>query len=244
MRNNAYKGSFHLGLILGAFLSSATALGVAFSNQFIEFELPANWQCKLEGAEWVCQNQIESKKKEAIIVLAAKLKGDQDSLDKYADYLKLPKTFKSVQDKLLKSEVKYSPKNVNINDQIWVDCLHLESELPGYFTRYLATVKQDIGVLITYSVQKAKYSDYQTAFENLTKTLKVFRKQGGLNTASTAGSVFSTGASTVASPDNTLAMPDKLTVNKVKDSSDDSLMLILVIVVAFGGFIAWRRFKK
>jgi hypothetical protein len=55
-----------------------------FANQFVEFELPAGWVCLLEGAEWVCQNQQDPvKKKEAIIILAAKILGDQDTLDQY-----------------------------------------------------------------------------------------------------------------------------------------------------------------
>ena len=55
-----------------------------FGNQFVEFELPTGWVCLLEGAEWVCQNQADAaKKKEAIIVLAAKIQGDQDTIDQY-----------------------------------------------------------------------------------------------------------------------------------------------------------------
>src|SRR4051794_4712207 len=85
-----------------------------FANQFTEFELPPQWQCSLEGAEWVCQSTDESKKRDAIIVLAAKLKGDQDSLDQYLTYLKAAKTFTSVQGKPVKSEPKYA-KTDNIN---------------------------------------------------------------------------------------------------------------------------------
>src|SRR4051794_37850833 len=57
-----------------------------FANQFIEFELPPQWQCNLEGSEWVCQSTDEAKKRDAIIILAAKLKSDQDSLDQYEAY--------------------------------------------------------------------------------------------------------------------------------------------------------------
>src|ERR1700737_3401817 len=87
-----------------------------FGNQFIEFELPPQWQCTLEGAEWVCQSTEEAKKRDAIIVLAAKLKGDQDSMDQYLAYLKAPKNFTSVQNKPVKSDPKYA-KIVNLNGQ-------------------------------------------------------------------------------------------------------------------------------
>lgn len=163
-------------------LLPANAGAAQFSNQFTQFELPPGWGCVLEVAEWVCQNQDEGKKKEAIIVLAAKLKGDQDSLDQYLSYLKATKTYTSISGKPMKSEPKYA-KTVNLNGQPWVDALHMESEIPGFYTRYLATVKDDIGVLITYSIAKAKYQEYLPDFENMVRTLKVFRKQGGINTA-------------------------------------------------------------
>ena len=94
-----------------AFLTLASpyaAHAAKFANQFVEFELPPQWQCNLEGAEWVCQSTVEAKKKDAIIVLAAKLKGEQDSLDQYLTYLKNPKIYTTVQGKPMKSEVKYA----------------------------------------------------------------------------------------------------------------------------------------
>ncbi|MFZ9595480.1 MAG: hypothetical protein ACO3A2_05320 [Bdellovibrionia bacterium] len=174
------------GLLL---LGHTPSYAAKFANQFTEFELPPQWQCNLEGAEWVCQSTNESKKKEAIIVLAAKLKGDQDSLDQYLNYLQSAKNFTSVQGKPVKSDPKYA-KTINLNSQPWVDSLHLESEIPGFYTRYLATVKQDIGILVTYSISKAKYQDYLNDFENMVKTLKAFRKTGGINVGAQSGNLF------------------------------------------------------
>ena len=97
------------------------AFATKFANQFVEFELPQSWVCILEGAEWVCQNQQDpDKKKEAIIVLAAKIQGDQDTLDQYVAYLKNPKVFTTAQGKQVTSEVRYS-RNETIQDQSWVD---------------------------------------------------------------------------------------------------------------------------
>ncbi len=167
---------------------SFSAHASKFANQFTEFELPPGWACNLEGAEWVCQNQDPAKRKEAIIVLAAKLKGDQDSLDQYLTYLKSTKTFTSVAGKPMKSEPRYA-KTVNLSGHPWADALHLESEIPGFYTRYLATVKDDIGILVTYSIVKSKYQDYLKDFDTMVNTLKVFRKGGGINTK-TEGSVM------------------------------------------------------
>src|SRR6476661_8151863 len=102
-------------LALGiAMLSPKSGFSAKFANQFTEFELPPQWQCNLEGAEWVCQSTNDAKKRDAIIVLAAKLKGDQDSLDQYLSYLKAAKTYTSIQGKPVKSEPKYA-KNVNLS---------------------------------------------------------------------------------------------------------------------------------
>lgn len=168
--------------ILVALAFTASSQAAKFANQFSEFELPPGWNCNLEGAEWVCQNADPAKRKEAIIVLAAKLKGDQDSLDQYLTYLKATKTFTSVTGKPMKSEPK-DTKTINLNGHPWVSSLHLESEIPGFYTRYLATVKEDIGILVTYSVTKAKFQDYLKDFDNMVNTLKVFRKEGGINVA-------------------------------------------------------------
>jgi len=151
-----------------------------FSSQFSEFELPTGWECALEGSEWVCQSEDKDRKKEAIIILAAKYRGEQDSLDQYQAYLKAPKTFTLPGGKTQISE----PKSVTIktiNDQRWVDSLHLASEVPGFYTRYLATVKDNLGIAVTFSVAKDHYDAYQDIFEKVVATLRVFDNKAAGN---------------------------------------------------------------
>jgi len=238
------KTTFTFGLFLGlTLLFAKPGFAAKFANQFAEFELPPQWQCNLEGAEWVCQNTNEAKKRDAIIVLAAKMKGDQDSLDQYLTYLKAAKVFNSVIGKPVKSEPRFA-KTVNLNGQAWVDALHMESEIPGFYTRYLATVKQDIGVLVTYSVSKAKYTSYQGDFDNMIKTLKVFRKAGGINVAPASTNLFQNaqipagvgsdtvfpGAQVQGGADQKPAAP--------KESLPWPMILGILGVV---GFIVWKR---
>ena len=225
--------------LLGTVLTS-TAWAGKFANQFTEFELPPQWTCNLEGAEWVCQNADENKKRDAIIVLAAKLKGDQDSLDQYLACLKAVKSYTSIQGKPIKSEVQFAQLK-NFNGQGWVESLHLDSEIPGFYTRYLATVKEDIGVLITFSVNKAKYKDYLKDFDSLTATLKVFRKQGGLNqnpATTPIGQIVTIPAEmqqgSVFTPVTGSDEPKK------RKSSDNSLLYILV-GAAVVGFILMKK---
>jgi hypothetical protein len=233
-------------LAFAAVAAAPEARAAKFANQFVEFELPPQWSCNLEGAEWVCQSTDESKKRDAIIVLAAKLKGDQDSLDQYQTYLSAAKTYTSVTGKPVKSEVKYPAKTVNLNGQAWVDSLHLESEIPGFYTRYLATVKQDIGVLVTYSVAKAKYANYTEAFENMIKTLKVFRKPGAINTGGNSnGTIFSnTTIPAGAVSDSTVfggaPVPTEAPKPK-KPKSDNSMLLLLAVGVVVVIFVIRRK---
>jgi len=147
-----------------------------FTSQYCEFELPPGWECALEGTEWVCQSTNKDRKKEAIIILAAKIRGSQDSLPQYQAYLKKAKTFTLPGGKTQVSEGKYT-KVSKIHGQAWVDSLHMASEVPGFYTRYMATVKEDLGIAVTFSVAKDHYDSYQDLFEKIIQTLKVFRQK-------------------------------------------------------------------
>lgn len=247
------KGKFPIKHFLGLSVLvlqlglSQPAMAARFANQFTEFELPPQWQCNLEGAEWVCQSSNDVKKRDAIIVLAAKLKGEQDSLDQYLNYLKAPKTYMSIQKKPVKSDAKYA-KTVNINGHPWIDALHMESEIPGFYTRYLATVVQDIGVLVTYSINKGKYQDYLGDFDNMVKTLKVFRKAGAINVGSQKSNLFENttipaqgvATETIFPGSGVGESEDKEKKTKKSGSSDDLLMLGAA-VVGLILFFVWRR---
>jgi hypothetical protein len=227
-------------IALVAAFGSANSYAAKFANQFVEFELPPQWQCNLEGAEWVCQSLDEQKKRDAIIVLAAKLKGDQDSLDQYLAYLKNPKTYSNIKGSPVTSTPKYA-KNIQIGDHPWVDSLHMASEIPDFYTRYLATVKNDIGVLVTYSINKAKYAEYQPQFENMVNTLKVFRKPGAPLNGGT--NLF---AVNVPKPDDTTVFNSNLIPggeNKPKKAKDDLPIEYIMAGVVLVAFIIWRRKK-
>jgi hypothetical protein len=160
---------------LAVLMLAPQAFAKRFSSKYTEFELPPGWECALEGSEYVCQSENADRKKESIIILAAKIRGEQDNLDSYMSYLKKTKEYTLPGGKRQISE----PKNtgmVNINNHQWVDALHLASEVPGFYTRYLATVKEDLGVAVTFSVSKDLYSAYQPVIDKLVASLRVFRQ--------------------------------------------------------------------
>lgn len=147
-----------------------------FSSQYCEFLLPTGWQCALEGTEWVCQSSNADRKKEAIIILGAKMRGTKDSLAEYQAYLTKPKTYRLPGGQTQVSEPKYVNANT-VNGHRWIDSLHMASEVPGFYTRYMATVKEDLGIAVTFSVAKDFYDSYRPVFDRVIQTLKVFRQK-------------------------------------------------------------------
>jgi hypothetical protein len=241
----------HVKFLLAITLIISTTSSVwakRFSSRYCEFELPSGWECALEGSEYVCQSENADRKKESIIILAAKIRGEQDSMDEYQAYLKKPKEYSLPGGKKQISEPK-STKVSSINGQQWVDSLHLASEVPGFYTRYLATVKEDLGVAVTFSVSKDLYSQYQPIIEKLISTLRVFRqKQGGSELAN----LRSGNAQDPNFEDTTFnptAGPD-VSMNKTKSRGDDGqseedmFPLLAIIIGAAVVFIIMKAKKK
>jgi hypothetical protein len=209
-----------------------------FSSKYCEFELPAGWDCALEGSEYVCQSENVDRKKESIIILAAKIRGEQDNLDEYMAYLKKSKDYNLPGGKKQVSE----PKNVKlttINDHRWVDALHLASEVPGFYTRYLATVKEDLGVAVTFSVSKDLYSTYQPIMDKLASTLRVFRQKknsdlAGLRSGKSEDPNF---ADATFNPNSAMDLQVNRTKKRAADNSADNDMLMLIALLVIGAVV-------
>lgn len=216
-----------------------------FSSQFAEFQLPNGWDCALEGSEWVCQSENKERKREAIIILAAKYRGEQDTLDQYQAHLKAPKSFTLPGGKTQISEAK-SVTVRDINSQKWVDSLHLASEVPGFYTRYLATVKDSLGVAVTFSVGKDYYDAYQDIFDKIIATLKVFDQKSNAN-----GNWKPKGKESDLIGDGTYIPDGGLNpdigiqkTGKAGGAGDNSSMLIILLAVAVVAFILFKLKNK
>lgn len=151
---------------------SQLAWGKLFKNAYVSFELPPNWGCKLEGAEWVCENEFSKKQKEAIIILTAKEVGPADTLANYTTYLQSIKTLPGKNGVPTKSKV-INVQQRSINNQLWVDGMHEGSEVTAYFTRYMATIKDRIAILVTFSAHKEHFSKYSNDFRVAIDSLRV-----------------------------------------------------------------------
>ncbi len=174
-------------LILIGLWSQASSAKL-FKNSFVSFELPAKWNCQLTKTTWNCSNQFEKKNKSAVIVLAAKEAGPQDTLTFYSKKISQKPGVYLKNKKFLKSK-KIQLKNTNINNHTWVDGLSYNSEAPNYYTRYLATVKNNIGILITFTSHKDQYTLYVNEFLRAISSLKVVTNKDTLGTRTTTPSV-------------------------------------------------------
>lgn len=151
----------------------STAEARVFRNAYIAFELPETWKCNLEQTEWVCRSEAGKESKEAIIILTAKEVGPTDSFQQYEAHLNSPIPAPSRTGAQTESKVVYKTKTVQINDHQWIDGLHLASEVGNYYTRYLATIKDKIAILVTFSAHKDFYTKYSQDFFKAVMSLRV-----------------------------------------------------------------------
>ena len=232
--------------IVLAFAVASGAQGKKFSSQFCEFDLPEGWECELEGSEWVCQSTNEDRRKEAIVILAAKERGEEDSLDAYQAYLKQKKVFNLPGGKNIISEMRYV-NTVEINGHTWIDAMHLQSEIPGFYTRYLATVEEGLGVGVTFSVAKDYYGAYKEMFDRMIASLKVFapakyaaRKSFTLKTGDSV--------SDAAFVPDDQGMPNLMPRQKRRPSSAGAggggMILLLALAAGVGAVVFMRKRKK
>lgn len=175
---------------------STTAHAKRFRNAYISFELPPNWNCKLEGSEWVCENDFSQKTKEAIIILTAKEVGPTDTLPAYLTHLQSPRTITGRGGATTKSQV-INVKERMISSQMWIDGMHLGSEVGPYFTRYLATIKERISILVTFSAHKQHYTKYSADFIKAVESLRVVATK---DTLGNRGSESARGGETIGAP--------------------------------------------
>lgn len=150
----------------------SAAQAKVFRNSYVSFELPEKWDCVLEQTEWVCRPTALDQAPKAVIILTAKEVGPTDTLASYQAHLRLPRTTLSRGGQPVQSQV-YKVDQTNIANHPWVDAMHLASEIPNYYTRYLATTKDRIGILVTFSAHKLHYTQFNNDFFRAIQSLRV-----------------------------------------------------------------------
>lgn len=224
------------------FLTSLSTQAKVFRNAYISFEIPDAWKCVLEQTEWVCRSEDSKESKEAIIILTAKEVGLKDSFAEYENHLNTPA---SLQTSGVESKVVYKAKTVQINDQQWLDGLHLGAEVNNYFTRYLATMKDKIAILVTFSAHKQVYTKYSQDFFKAVQSLRVIASKNLINQPDMAG--LRPGSETLGPGSQT--MPGDLllgeeTMTAAPKKTDKTLYIALALIVAALGIFIFLKMKR
>lgn len=236
-----------LVLTLG-FLSPQFAYTRTFKNAYISFEMLDTWKCGLEQTEWVCRSEDPQEAKEAVIILTAKEKGPTDSFPLYEAHMNNPITTPARgAGAPLTSTVVYKAMQNKINDQPWLDALHTNSEVLNYHTRYLATIKDQIAILVTFSAHNRFYAKHSTNFNNTVKSLRVIASKD-LLTRPDLGPLRGAGESLGAGigqamPADLLASEDSGTSKKGLFKNKAVLGLGILLVAALL-YILMRLMKK
>lgn len=212
-----------------------------FRNSYVSFELPPNWNCALEGTEWVCVNKFVKKnneKKEAIIILTAKEKGPSDSLKAYEAHLKTPRKLVNAKGAKYSSQIK-GVRSRKIALQDWMDGIHLGSEVQNYYTRYLATVKGQIAILVTFSAHKDHYAKYANDFMRAIQSLRIIASDdilagSGVGIGKREQDLYALPVGTILD-NNGLGDDDMLINDSGNGSGNTTRLLIGVLLVLAGG---------
>jgi hypothetical protein len=146
-----------------------------YRTSIYDITLPQGWTCKLEGTESVC-TPGGSPPYRAIIIATAKYRDpDRDTLDAYTAHLEKPLTSAQPSDgKMMTSTVEHVGRTV-IDSRTWVDGTHLNSEVRGYRTRYLATTTVQVAILITFSSTQEDFDAYQPALEQTVHGINIYQ---------------------------------------------------------------------
>ena len=233
-----------LGMCVNLFFTQLTFARL-FENSYVRFELPDQWTCQVEETEWICQGQKLSRR-EAIIVLTAKEVGVSDSLDQYLAYLKAPKQIVGLDGKPLESIVKIIRKRTLANHD-WVDGQHLHSEVPHFYTRYLATAKKNIAILVTFSAHKEVFTKYAPDFLRAINSLRVIAPDRLLDDprGSSLGGTGEFGSVQSAFPLDMYSeeeLPDEPTAKQRRMRK--LLMLLLSSIGVIGAYLFFTREKN
>lgn len=155
---------------------SLSAHGKTFKNSYVSFDVPDNWTCIQEGVAWTCTPQGAVEAKEAVIVMAAKVAGPEDNLGTFINFLKQPKKITTKVGTPMPSTVMYAQQRL-LAGHNWVQAQHLGSEIQEFYTLYLATVKDQLAILVSFSSERNQYTKYNAIFDKAIKSLKIVANQ-------------------------------------------------------------------
>lgn len=245
----------HLFFILPFFVVSFLILNSAearsFKNAYISFEIQDNWKCKTEQSEWVCRSEDPQESKEAVIILTAKESGPGDTFPVYTEHLSKPIQLTLKTGGTMMSTITIPPKEYSINDQKWLDSLHSNSEVQNYYTRYLATIKDKIAILVTFSAHSKYYAKHSAHFMKTIQSLRVIAAKD-LTSRPESGPLH--GSNEMLGAGIGQAIPADLLTEDAGDTNsvaskkgllhNDLFLGLLFVILAIAGYVGYKFYKN
>lgn len=193
-------------LVFLSLVMAFSAQAKTFQNSYVSFEVPDDWTCLQEGVAWTCTPTGVVESKEAVIVLVAKVAGPEDNLAYFQNHLKQPKRITTKVGTPMPSQVMYARERI-LAGNTWVQAQHLGSEVQEYYTLYLATVKQQLAILVSFSAERNRYQVYNPIFDRAIKSLRIVASQQLLFPKTQAGTGEIIGIQAQGSFDDAMGVP-------------------------------------
>jgi hypothetical protein len=146
-----------------------------YRTSVYDITMPKGWICEIEVTESVCRPAGPPPYRATMIASMKYRDPRMDTLDAYQARLEKPFINASHDGKPMISTVEHIGRTT-IEDRIWVDGTHLNSELRGYRTRYLGTVTVQVGILLTFSAYEKDFQTYQPMFERTVRSLNIYQR--------------------------------------------------------------------
>ncbi len=212
-----------------------------FKTDFISLELPVGWDCSKEEIDYVCQPNNLAQRSEVILVIVVKsVNAVDDNYEKYQAVLNEPREMRDLLGNNYKSEVKYV-RFKEIKKKQWVDSLQFGPEIPGFYTRYVASIEGKIAGLVTYSIAESVYAKWAPIMDKMLDSIELRYDPKAYNDAMAAnpGSLLGNRSKTSGrfSPQG-----GELPSQKNLDDEFDIAKILGIIVVAGGlGYFIWKK---
>ena len=160
-------------LCVACFVSSAQAKPEKVG--IVTTDLGSGFSCSLEGAELVCQKTSSEIPAPVTIVITSRTRTSDESIATFKKHLSRPREFSTADGGKVSSEVK-SVKTDKIGEHFWIDALHFQSEVPGFYTRYYATIVGKNSIVATFTMKKELFESFDKTVPKIVSGFKFSEK--------------------------------------------------------------------